>query len=101
MTCRFDWHQTASAVTISVYAKIADPTKTTVEVNKVTAKLNIVFDAGNCYFNKSFILRGVCVLLIPRSGEHSSAILSYKMYFFLHIRGYVLLWFVSLVARFY
>jgi len=61
VSCRFDWHQTASTVTISVYAKLADPAKTTVEVNKVTAKLNVVFDAGLSYFNKSFILRGVCV----------------------------------------
>lgn len=59
VTCRFDWHQTPSTVTISVYAKVADPTKTVIEANKVTAKLNVVFDAGNSYFNKSFVLHGV------------------------------------------
>ena len=69
VTCRFDWHQTPSTVTISVYAKIADPTKTTVETNKVTANLNIVFDAGNSCFNKSFVLHGVRVWLIPDSDQ--------------------------------
>ena len=59
VACRFDWHQTSSTVTISVYAKLADPSKTVIEANKVSARLNIVFDAGNSYFNKSFILHGV------------------------------------------
>ena len=64
VTCRFDWHQTPSTVTITVYAKLADPTKTTIDANKVTAKLNVVFDAGMSYFNKSFVLRGVGVLFV-------------------------------------
>ena len=59
MVCRYDWHQTASTVTISFYAKVADPTKTCVEVNKVTAKVKIVFDGGKSQFEKFFILRGV------------------------------------------
>jgi hypothetical protein len=59
VACRFDWHQTPSSVTISVYAKVADPTKTWVEVNRVSAKLHIVFENGNSHFDKLFILRGV------------------------------------------
>lgn len=59
VACRFDWHQTPSSVTISVYAKVADPTKTFVEVNQVSAKLHIVFDAGKSQFDKLFVLRGV------------------------------------------
>jgi len=59
VVCRFDWHQTASSVTISFYAKVADPTKTFIEVNKVTAKINIVFDGGKSHFEKFFVLRGI------------------------------------------
>jgi cysteine/histidine-rich domain-containing protein 1 len=58
VACRFDWHQTPSSVTISVYAKITDPTKTWVDVNQVSANLHIVFDGIN-QFDKSFVLRGV------------------------------------------
>jgi len=43
---------------------VADPTKTTIEANKVAAKLNIVFDAGISYFNKSFVLYGVRLCLM-------------------------------------
>jgi cysteine and histidine-rich domain-containing protein len=64
VACRFDWHQTASNVTISVYAKLADPSQTSVEVNKVTAKISIVFDDGKSYFNKEFILRGVSSITV-------------------------------------
>jgi len=46
-----------------VYAKVVDPAKTVIEANKVTAKLNIVFDAGSSYFNKSFVLHGVRISL--------------------------------------
>lgn len=59
VACRFDWHQTASTVSVSFYAKLAEPTKTLVEVNKVTAKVSIVFDGGKSHFEKFFTLRGV------------------------------------------
>jgi cysteine and histidine-rich domain-containing protein len=59
VTCRFDWHQTASNVSVSFYAKLADPAKTFVEVNKVTAKVNIVFGEGGSHFEKLFVLQGV------------------------------------------
>ena len=62
VACRYDWHQTGSLVTISVYAKVALPTKTYVEANKVTAKINIVFEGGKSHFQKFFVLRGVSVL---------------------------------------
>lgn len=59
--CRLDWHQTGSHVTISVFAKVAQPSKTWVEVNKVAAKINIVFDGGKSQFQKEVVLRGVSV----------------------------------------
>lgn len=64
VACRFDWHQTTSSVTISVYAKLADPSKTSVEVNKVKAKISIVFDGGKSYFDKEFMLYGVSAVTI-------------------------------------
>jgi len=63
VACRFDWHQTASTVSVSFYAKLADPTKTYIEVNKVTAKVTIVFDGGKSHFEKFFTLRGVSIHL--------------------------------------
>lgn len=57
--CRLDWHQTGSHVTISVFAKVAQPSKTWVEVNKVAAKINVVFDGGKSQFQKEVVLRGV------------------------------------------
>lgn len=57
--CRYDWHQTAKFVTLSVFAKCAMPDKTWVDVNKVCCKVNIAFDKGNSVFEKRYVLRGV------------------------------------------
>lgn len=57
--CRYDWHQTVKFVTLSVFAKVAIPDKTWVEVNQVCCKVNIAFDRGDSVFEKLFILRGV------------------------------------------
>lgn len=59
VACRLDWHQTGTHVTISVFAKMADPTKTWVEVNKVASKVNIVFEGGKSNFQKDIVLKGV------------------------------------------
>jgi hypothetical protein len=56
VACRYDWHQTGSAVTVSVFAKLAQPLKTWVEANKVTLRINIVFDGGKSQFEKFFVL---------------------------------------------
>lgn len=64
MACRLDWHQTGTHVTISVFAKMSEPTKTWVEVNKVAAKINIVFEGGKSHFQKELVLKGVRVALI-------------------------------------
>ena len=44
-----DWHQTGSSVTISVFAKCADPTKTIVKANKVSVDIHIVFEDDKVY----------------------------------------------------
>jgi len=58
VVCRYDWHQTGSFVTLSVFAKLTQPTKSWVEVNKVVLKVNIVFDGGKSHFEKTFTLNG-------------------------------------------
>jgi len=47
--CRMDWHQTGSNVTISVFAKCADPTKTIVKVNQVSVDIFIVYEDDKIY----------------------------------------------------
>ena len=58
-SCRIDWHQTASHVTVSVFAKVANPEKSWVEVNHVSLNFNIEYDGGKLVFAKCLILRGV------------------------------------------
>ncbi|XP_067945767.1 cysteine and histidine-rich domain-containing protein 1-like [Watersipora subatra] len=57
-TCRMDWHQTGSHVTISVFSKCADPIKTVVKVNRVAIDIYIVYE-GDSIFTNSFELDGV------------------------------------------
>jgi len=59
VACRHDWHQTGSFVTVSVFTKLTQPLKSWVEVNRVTLKVNIVFDGGKSQFEKFFVLSGV------------------------------------------
>ena len=59
--CRFDWHQTPGAVTVSVFSKVANPYKTTIKANRVSLKLSITFDGDKSVFEKDFILKGVSV----------------------------------------
>ncbi len=57
--CRYDWHQTAQFVTISVFSKLTIPEKTFVECNRVKANINIVYDGGKSDFTKEIVLQGV------------------------------------------
>ena len=59
MACRFDWHQTGQFVTISVFAKVADPEQTSVEANGVVVNVKVVFDSGQSVFQQRFCLHGV------------------------------------------
>jgi len=58
VACRYDYHQTGSLVTLSIFSKLTQPTKSWVEVNKVMLKVNIVFDGGKSHFEKTFTLNG-------------------------------------------
>ncbi|CAH1799897.1 unnamed protein product [Owenia fusiformis] len=57
--CRFDWFQTGNFITISIYSKVAVPEKSYVEVNKVTANINIVFEGGESHFQHFLVLNGI------------------------------------------
>ncbi|XP_066506883.1 cysteine and histidine-rich domain-containing protein 1 [Hoplias malabaricus] len=56
--CRFDWHQTGSQVTITVYAKNSIPELSYVDGNSTTLDIQIIFD-GDKEFNQKIILWGV------------------------------------------
>ncbi|GAA6102693.1 cysteine and histidine-rich domain-containing protein 1 [Tachysurus ichikawai] len=56
--CRFDWHQTGSQVTITVYAKNAVPELSYVDANSTQLDIHITFD-GDKEFEQKIILWGV------------------------------------------
>ncbi|KAL7847519.1 hypothetical protein AOLI_G00222370 [Acnodon oligacanthus] len=56
--CRFDWHQTGSQVTITVYAKNSIPELSYVDGNSTTLDIHIIFD-GDKEFEQKIILWGV------------------------------------------
>ena len=68
VTCRYDWHQTAGFVTISVFAKLANSEQTTIECNGVKTKMSISFEAGKNLFQQEFNLRGVSLLFWGGAG---------------------------------
>lgn len=56
--CRFDWHQTGSQVTMSIYAKNSNPQLCSVEANSVSLKVHLIFE-GEKEFELSLSLWGV------------------------------------------
>ncbi|KAF7699745.1 cysteine and histidine-rich domain-containing protein 1a [Silurus meridionalis] len=56
--CRFDWHQTASHVTISIYAKHSNPELCSVRANRTKVCIRLVFD-GEKEFEQNISLWGV------------------------------------------
>lgn len=56
-SCRFDWHQTPSTVSLSIFAKVAVPEKCSITVNRVRCVIKIVFDGGKSLFEKDLVLR--------------------------------------------
>ncbi|XP_064628735.1 cysteine and histidine-rich domain-containing protein 1-like [Lineus longissimus] len=58
-SCRFDFYQTGTEVCISFYAKTPVAEKCSVELNRVSLKVYLTFDAGTTIFEKIFILSGV------------------------------------------
>lgn len=53
-----DWYQTGNKVIISLFAKCADPTKTTVKVNRVSIDIHVTFGSDSV-FTRAFELNGV------------------------------------------
>jgi len=57
--CRYDWHQTATHVTIAIYGKKYDPEPSYVELSPVRMKCHIVYpEEGGC-FDMDIELRGI------------------------------------------
>ena len=63
-SCRTDWFQTAPSVNISVFAKVAVPDESYIEVNRVICKMHIVFEGGKSLFEETLVLRNVRLLLL-------------------------------------
>lgn len=60
MKCRWDWHQTADYVIVSVYAKKYDPTLSFVKLNPIRLNTKLVFrEQGDAAFELDLELRGV------------------------------------------
>ena len=58
--CRFDWHQTAANVVVTVYAKMYDYRVSYVKVNPIRLNVHLVFpQQDNNEFNIDLELRGV------------------------------------------
>jgi len=58
--CRYDWHQTATHVTVAVYAKKYDPERSYVELSPVRLVIHLVFPAdNNNTFSLDLELKGV------------------------------------------
>ncbi|XP_034034221.1 cysteine and histidine-rich domain-containing protein 1 [Thalassophryne amazonica] len=56
--CRFDWHQTGSQVTISIYAKNSVPELSYVDANSTTVNIHVIFE-GEKEFDQKISLWGV------------------------------------------
>lgn len=57
--CRHDWHQTGTTVCISIYAKKYDPVSSTVKLNPIRAKIELIFPEDGNKFEMDIELRGV------------------------------------------
>lgn len=73
MSCRYDWHQTATKMTVVLYAKRYDPDTSFVEANPVKLKAHIVFPEVDGNFDLDIELRGVCIMyfMTPGVGKNS------------------------------
>lgn len=55
-TCRFDWHQTADTVVITIYSKLPNPQKSKIQANSVKINILVVFSVKEKVFSKEMIL---------------------------------------------
>ena len=58
-TCRYDWHQTAKNVIVSIYAKTCDPEKCIVMANETGLEIRLAFNGGVNTFELQVILHGI------------------------------------------
>ncbi|KAG1649409.1 Cysteine and histidine-rich domain-containing protein 1 [Nymphon striatum] len=58
-TCRYDWHQTSSNITVSIYARLTNPHLSYIEVNPVKISAHIVFGEEKNVFDLQKSLYGV------------------------------------------
>ncbi|EDV92734.1 cysteine and histidine-rich domain-containing protein [Drosophila grimshawi] len=60
VTCRYDWHQTATNVVVAVYAKKYHYAQSVLEVNPIRLHIMLVFpEQENAKFNLDLELRGI------------------------------------------
>lgn len=57
--CRFDWHQTATHVYLTIYSKLPFPDESSVKMNQVKALISITFGVEKKQFEKELELYGV------------------------------------------
>jgi len=57
--CRYDWHQTASTVTVAIYCKRYDPFSSTVEVGPIRLRVAIHLPEEGGVFKIDAELKGV------------------------------------------
>lgn len=65
--CRYDWHQTATHVTVAVYAKKYDPDQSYVELGPVRLVVHLHFPVENSSFHLDLELKGVVELSEEKS----------------------------------
>ena len=59
ISCRYDWHQTATHVTVAVYAKKYDPNVSYVELSPVRFVVHLHFPEENANFDIDLELKGI------------------------------------------
>jgi len=57
--CRYDWHQTASHITVAIYAKKYDHKSVTLDLNPIRFKFHVYFPEEAGSFNLDLELKGV------------------------------------------
>lgn len=59
VNCRYDHHQTATHVTVAIYAKKYDPTQSSVEINPIRLKAHLYFPQDKGSFDIDIELKGI------------------------------------------
>lgn len=59
-----DWHQTATNVIVSIFAKKYDPDLSIVKLNPIHLTVELYFPEENSRFNLDMELRGVSIFII-------------------------------------